>query len=92
MVYVVKSNLYVISYSFAANKRYFWTAGTNFQRNKSNLWFTTAESFSYNNWKADQPDIINEHCVHISNYNNKGWNDLNCESKIFFICQKLVCP
>lgn len=95
-IYIVKSNLYVISYSFAADTRYFWTAGTNLQQEKSSkkhhVWFTTAETFSYSNWNPGQPDNNqgNEHCVHL--WNNGGWNDLNCETKMFFICQKLICP
>lgn len=48
--------------------------------------------FSY--WLPDEPNNYKgfiEDCVEI-NYkeSQKGWNDLNCQSNNFFLCEKMI--
>lgn len=70
-----------------------WIAGTNLHEdptsNQSYVWFTTGDPFKYTYWDSYQPDNHEkkEHCVQVVQHNLK-WNDIDCEVKMFFICQK----
>lgn len=44
----------------------------------------------YSNWSPGQPGNINEMCLELVHNRNEGffWNDLSCETKLFFICER----
>lgn len=48
--------------------------------------------FSY--WIPGEPNNYNgmeEDCAElVSEVGRKGWNDLNCESRNFFLCEKMI--
>ena len=61
-------------------------------RFEENTWvyLSTNESVSFTNWHKNQPDNYNnnEHCVEIGSGTQHLWNDLVCESKHKFVCEK----
>lgn len=48
------------------------------------------QPFSYSNWGYSEPNDSGEgegeDCVHLRDYYT--WNDINCDGKFSFICQK----
>ena len=54
--------------------------------------------FNFQGWDNHQPDgRTKENCAELYNtyensYNHKGWNDLDCHSKIYFVCAKPAAP
>ncbi|KAF7274814.1 hypothetical protein GWI33_012516 [Rhynchophorus ferrugineus] len=77
----------------------YWLAGTNLG-DGSYYWATTGRKVIYTNWLSGQPDNAimeynnkeGEHCIQLGmpTYSLKpnGWNDLGCECKLSYICQK----
>ena len=56
------------------------------------LW-TDQSSVDYTNWRGSEPnDMQGEDCAEFnSNYNHRGgWNDVSCDAKLKFACQKCM--
>ncbi|XP_018577179.1 macrophage mannose receptor 1-like [Anoplophora glabripennis] len=68
----------------------FWSSGFKFNTGKKLAWLSTGRTMEYTNWLPGQPGNINELCVELVHKRNEGlfWNDLNCDVKLFFICER----
>lgn len=74
---------------------YFWTSGNDLAENRNFFWMSTGEPFTYTGWLRNEPNDVTskEHCVHIwqnddDDGGSYGWNDLNCNVEMYFICQR----
>jgi hypothetical protein len=55
------------------------------------VWRWSHGSSSFTNWAAPQPDnyMNSEDCGHDNSSGRGGWNDLACETALYFICESL---
>lgn len=54
---------------------------------------STGHNIIYFNWQVGEPNNLNstENCIEIRNWGKSGytWNDLNCDTELYFICESL---
>ncbi|XP_018573830.1 macrophage mannose receptor 1 [Anoplophora glabripennis] len=68
----------------------FWSSGSKLVDGKNIIWLSTGRMADYTNWMPNQPDNAKEMCIELVQRRNDGlfWNDLNCDDKLFFICEQ----
>ena len=63
-------------------------------RTKEGSWeWTDSSSFQFEDWSPGQPSKQrSENCVELYNTNEhqQGWNDLDCEAPLNFVCAKTI--
>jgi len=76
---------------------WFWVGGTD-QEHENNWRWTDGSQWEFTKWADKQPDNMFtwngkrlgvEHCLQIW---KTGWNDLNCDDQIRFVCSQQICP
>lgn len=66
----------------------FWISGTNLPDNKTWISISIGKKLTYTNWAPGEPNNHEgEYCIEI-NQNNGLWNDYNCYSDVYFLCEK----
>lgn len=71
----------------------YWLGATNLPNNSSvYYWLTTGASAIYTNWYPGQPDNKDgiENClewIYIEG-GGTGWNDINCNIELKYVCEK----
>ncbi|XP_037041358.1 C-type lectin 37Da-like [Bradysia coprophila] len=67
----------------------FWTAGTDLANEGIFNWFTTGDVITYANFAPLRPDNKNgtEHCIVLFGAESLKWNDFDCNSLAYFICE-----
>ncbi|XP_037044567.1 C-type lectin 37Db-like [Bradysia coprophila] len=69
----------------------FWTSGNDLGAFREWYWLANGKPMSFTNWGANEPNNsndTNERCVEIR-WKDQAytWNDLPCNSNLFFICE-----
>lgn len=63
-----------------------WTGGRDYHGDDTWAWDSSKDSFLYDNWGGNQPDIGFEGCLVLESAGD--WHDYPCDSTFFFICEK----
>ncbi|XP_062592825.1 galactose-specific lectin nattectin-like [Saccostrea cucullata] len=68
----------------------FWLGATDVIMEGTWRWISTDTILSYSAWLPKQPDNheSKEHCLHLLNTYQSKWNDVACDKKFNFICEK----
>ncbi|XP_073828655.1 lectin subunit alpha-like [Musca autumnalis] len=80
---------------YIGNPKNFWLGAndeynTKKDPNRPFYWSSTGDRVTFTYWAIGQPDNLggNEHCVHVwANVDGFKWNDLDCTTKLGFICE-----
>lgn len=68
-----------------------WTSGTDQGEEGAFVWMSTGKPVNFTSWGQGLPDNSGkiEHCLEIikAGVENYFWNDRNCISDYFFICE-----
>jgi len=67
--------------------KYFWIGLTDRETEGVFVWESDKSVAAYTDWISGNPDNYNdiEDCVHIQT--GEKWNDINCNSKLYPLCQ-----
>ncbi|XP_072396187.1 C-type lectin mosGCTL-7-like isoform X2 [Diabrotica undecimpunctata] len=79
-------------------KGHYWTSASDQVGDGQWVWLSTGQNMIYMNWYPGQPSGQNshntsEHCVearHWANPSGFTWNDINCLSELYFICESIT--
>ncbi|XP_021367867.1 perlucin-like [Mizuhopecten yessoensis] len=69
----------------------YWTDGTDVATETEWIWaYSEKPILDYSHWCPNQPDNFNsdEDCMRLAKFCGFGWDDGNCESKHYFICER----
>jgi len=72
-----------------AEKKSVWIGGNDLATEDQFVWSDGCK-MSYSNWNTNEPNNYgnNEDCVHFIAAKNGKWNDLDCNSKLGFVCKR----
>ena len=68
--------------------------GANDQRQEGTWEWTDSSTFKFTDWAPGQPGKErSENCAEFYNTNEyqRGWNDLDCEASLNFVCTRNIC-
>ncbi|XP_057654301.1 perlucin-like [Diorhabda carinulata] len=80
---------------------HYWTSASNLAGDNEWVWLSTGQNMRYANWYPGEPSGKNsqnnsENCVearHWAQPSGFTWNDIDCLSELYFICESIVdCP
>ncbi|XP_033756325.1 perlucin-like isoform X2 [Pecten maximus] len=78
----------------AYNPARFWFGGNDFAEEGTWVWLKSRTPISqgYTNWRHGALTTIdrNENCLELSDRYNWQWNDNNCDTHFFFVCEKFA--
>lgn len=97
----VKQVIYVCFFFFNLNHgplniykgaNVYWIGLSDIHKEGTYRWEGTGEAVSFSDWAHNQPDNHKGHedCTHLWKYTGYRWNDLPCNFKGGYICQKIV--
>ncbi|XP_022309026.2 C-type lectin 37Db-like isoform X2 [Crassostrea virginica] len=69
-----------------SKRKFWWTGGRDYHGDDTWAWDSSKDSFLYDNWGGNQPDIGFEGCLVLTSAGD--WHDYPCDSTFFFICEK----
>ena len=72
--------------------RHLWTGGNDFSEEGVWLWAGTGEAVNYTKWVTGADSQPNneggpEHCIKLSYRSRYDWNDKDCKSPYYSICE-----
>ncbi|XP_061171815.1 perlucin-like [Saccostrea echinata] len=69
----------------------FWLGATDIMSEGDWQWALTIERVSYTNWAPGKPNNLHnvEHCLKTEGDNSFLWNDDDCETHNYFVCETL---
>ena len=69
---------------------YYWIGGNDQETEGNWVWISHGCPIKFNAWKKNQPDNYKgiEHCAYVSPIHAIQWNDANCKTLFFYICEK----
>ncbi|KAJ8304900.1 hypothetical protein KUTeg_018483 [Tegillarca granosa] len=68
----------------------YYIGGSDMSTEGNFIWMHSRQPFNYTDWKQGMPDSHGNHedCVHLYPLFHFQWNDIQCSTPGYFICEK----
>lgn len=76
----------------SSNQNRWWIGATDLGSEGIFYWINSGEELKFNDFPNHNTDNVNdnEHCVEIIDQWDYKWNDLTCDSRLYFICKEIM--